>query len=143
MCQKMCCKPLPVASRGEIKNQKSTLLRVWGSYFGTPNQYTNRFWKCFSTRTSTGQQNPEECYMNRFKKHIACIYGNKLVYVDDNFKKPLGFTWVKMLFTGLLILWLKKLNTVLILLKNNLTTNLWWLKKTMKISKTLKILDLR
>ena len=35
-----------------------------------------------------GNQNPEEPYINKHQKHIACSYGYKLVYVDDNFSKP-------------------------------------------------------
>ena len=35
-----------------------------------------------------GKQNPEESYTNKYKKHIACSYGYKLVYVDDKFSKP-------------------------------------------------------
>ena len=34
------------------------------------------------------RQNPEESYTNKFKKHIACSYGYKLVCVDDKFSKP-------------------------------------------------------
>ena len=33
-------------------------------------------------------QNPEESYMNKYQKYIACSYGYKLVCVDDKFSKP-------------------------------------------------------
>ena len=33
------------------------------------------------------KQIAEEFYTNKYKKHIACSYGYKLVYVDDNFSK--------------------------------------------------------
>ena len=32
-------------------------------------------------------QNPEEPYTNKYKKHTACSYGYKLVRVDDKFSK--------------------------------------------------------
>ena len=35
-----------------------------------------------------GKQNPEESYTNKYKKHVACSYGYKLVCVDDKFSKP-------------------------------------------------------
>ena len=34
------------------------------------------------------KQNPEESYTIKYQKHIACIYGYKLVCVDDKFSKP-------------------------------------------------------
>ena len=54
-----------------------------------------------------GKQNPEESYRNKYQTHIACSYFYKLVYVGDTFSKPFK-AWVKMLFTILLIVWLKK-----------------------------------
>ena len=33
-------------------------------------------------------QNPNESYINKYKKHVACSYGYKLVCVDDKFSKP-------------------------------------------------------
>ena len=36
---------------------------------------------------NNGEQNPEECYTNKYQKHIACSYGYKLVFVDDKFSK--------------------------------------------------------
>ena len=33
-------------------------------------------------------QSPEESYMNKHQKHVACSYGYKLVCVDDKFSKP-------------------------------------------------------
>ena len=35
-----------------------------------------------------GNQNPEESYPNRYQKHIAWSFGDKLVCVDDKFSKP-------------------------------------------------------
>ena len=34
-----------------------------------------------------GNQIPNESYTNKYQKHVACIYGYKLVYVDDKFSK--------------------------------------------------------
>ena len=33
-------------------------------------------------------QNPEDSYTNKYQKHVACIYGYKLVCVDDKFRQP-------------------------------------------------------
>ena len=33
-------------------------------------------------------QNPEDSYKNKYQKHVACIYGYKLVCVDGKFSKP-------------------------------------------------------
>ena len=35
-----------------------------------------------------GKQKPEESYMNKHQKHIACSYDYKLVCVDDKLSKP-------------------------------------------------------
>ena len=37
---------------------------------------------------NNGKQNPETSYANKYKKHIACSYGYKLVCVDEKFSKP-------------------------------------------------------
>ena len=37
---------------------------------------------------NNGKQNPEDSYTNKYRKHIACSYGHKLVSADDNFSKP-------------------------------------------------------
>ena len=34
-----------------------------------------------------GKQNRNESFTNKYKKHVACSYGYKLVYVDDKFSK--------------------------------------------------------
>ena len=36
-----------------------------------------------------GKQNPEESYTNKYKKHIACFYGYKLVCVADKFNNTI------------------------------------------------------
>ena len=35
-----------------------------------------------------GNKKPEEFYTNKYQKHVASNYGNKLVCVDDKFSKP-------------------------------------------------------
>ena len=35
-----------------------------------------------------GEQNADEYYTNKYQKHVACSYGDKLVRVDDKFSKP-------------------------------------------------------
>ena len=35
-----------------------------------------------------GKQNSDETYTNKYKKHVACNYGYKIVSVDDKFSKP-------------------------------------------------------
>ena len=49
------------------------------------------------------KQNPKESYTNKYKKHVAYIYGYKLVCVDDKISKPFMSYLMKMLFTFLLI----------------------------------------
>ena len=35
-----------------------------------------------------GKQKQNESYTNKYKKHVACSYGYKLVCIDDKFNKP-------------------------------------------------------
>ena len=35
------------------------------------------------------KQNPDESCTNRYKKHIACSYGYKLISIDHKFSQPL------------------------------------------------------
>ena len=34
------------------------------------------------------KQNANEPYMKKYRKHISCSYGSKLVFVDNRFSKP-------------------------------------------------------
>ena len=34
------------------------------------------------------KQNQNESYANKYKEHVTCSYGYKLVYVDDKFSQP-------------------------------------------------------
>ena len=45
------------------------------------------FWKHFVAKNNK-KQNPEESYIKKYQKHIACSYEYKLVCVDDKFSKP-------------------------------------------------------
>ena len=47
-----------------------------------------------------GKQNLSESYTKKYQKHVACIYGYKLVCVDDKFS--INHTQPMMLFTILL-----------------------------------------
>ena len=38
-----------------------------------------------------GNQNPGESYTNKYKKHAACNYGYKLIFVDDKSSKPKSY----------------------------------------------------
>ena len=66
-----------------------------------------------------GKQNPDECYTNKYQKHVACSYGYKLVCVDDKFSKPfrsyLGENAVYNFINSLI----KKVNNVVIWWKKN------------------------
>ena len=80
-----------------------------------------------------GRQNPEESYMNKYQKHIAYGYGYKLVCLDYKFsgkpfKTHLGKDTVY-----------NSINNMIEESKyeNILTKNFWWLKKKMKILRTL------
>ena len=41
-----------------------------------------------NSKIQYGKQNPVENNRNKYKKHVACSLGYKLVYVDDKFSKP-------------------------------------------------------
>ena len=34
------------------------------------------------------KQNSTESYTNKYKKHVACSYGDKFICADDKFTKP-------------------------------------------------------
>ena len=62
------------------------------------------------------KQNP---YTSQYQKHIACSYSYKLVCVDDKVSNPFKTYLAKMLFTILLIIWSKKVNTAVKWWKKN------------------------
>ena len=35
-----------------------------------------------------GKPNPNQCYANKYQKHVACSYGYNLVCAADEFSKP-------------------------------------------------------
>ena len=59
-----------------------------------------------------GKQNPEETYMNKYQKHIACSYGYNLVCADDKFSNPFRTYLGKTSVGNFLIIWSKKVNIV-------------------------------
>ena len=59
-----------------------------------------------------GKQNREESYTSKYQEHVACSYVYKLACLDDKFSKVIHIQ-VKMPFTVLLIVCLKKASTVL------------------------------
>ena len=46
-----------------------------------------RFWKYFSATRYWKDTDPEESYMSKSQKHVACSYVYKLKCVDDKFNK--------------------------------------------------------
>ena len=63
---------------------------------------------------------------------MVCSYGYKLVCVDDKFSKPF-----KTHLDENAVYNFKKVNIAVMWWKSILTKNLWWLKKIMKILRTL------
>ena len=60
-----------------------------------------------------GKQNPNESYINKYQKQIACSYGYKLVCIDDKFSTSFKlYLGAKMLFRILLTVSSKKVNVV-------------------------------
>ena len=57
-----------------------------------------------------GKQNPDESYKNKYRKHVACSYGYKLVYVDDKLRKPFNSYLGEDAVNNLLKIFLKKAN---------------------------------
>ena len=56
------------------------------------------------------KQIAEEFYTNKYQKNIACSYGYKLVYVDDNFSKSFKTYLGKDEKRMILIIWSKEVN---------------------------------
>ena len=52
---------------------------------------------------NNGKENPNESYMNKYEKYIACSYSYKLDVLMKTLVKLLKHTQVKMQFTMLLI----------------------------------------
>ena len=87
---------------------------------------------------NNGNQNPEKSYTNKYQKHIACSYGYQLVCVSyDKFSKPCKTYLVEDVLTMSLIILSKKVNIAMRWWNNILTKNLRWLKKIIKIVRTL------
>ena len=62
---------------------------------------------------NNGKQNANKSYTNKYQKHVACSYSYELVDVlMINLVNLLSHTYVKMLFSILLIVWSKKASTI-------------------------------
>ena len=83
------------------------------------------------------KQNPKESYKNKYQKHIACSCGYTLVYVDDNFSKPFKTHLDKDAAYNFIDNIIEESKCCSEVIKNISTKNLWWLKKAMKILRTL------
>ena len=53
---------------------------------------------------NNGKQNPKESYTDKYQKHITCSYGYKLLVLMISLVRFLKYTYVKRLFTILLII---------------------------------------
>ena len=60
-----------------------------------------------------GKHNQSESYTEKYQKRVCRIYGYKLLCVNDKFSKLFKSYLVKIMLWNLLIIWLKKANTVL------------------------------
>ena len=58
-----------------------------------------------------GKQNPDESYINKYQKHVACSYGYKLVCIVDKFRKPFKSYLGDDAVCNFIIVWLKKAST--------------------------------
>ena len=85
-----------------------------------------------------GKQNPNESYTIKYQKHVTCCYGYKWVYVDDNFSKPFKSYLGKDTVYNFIKSTIKESKYSNEVMKNILAKNLWWLKKRMKILRTLQ-----
>ena len=95
------------------------------------------FWKYFSTRRQW-KQNSGEFYTNKYEKHIAGSYGYyKLVCVDDKFSNPFKTYLGKHVVYNVINNMIKGSKYCSDVIKNISTKNLWWIKKTRKILRTL------
>ena len=83
------------------------------------------------------KQNPEEFYTNKYQKHNACSYGYKLVCVDEKFSKLFKIYLRKDAVYNFINSMIEESKYCSKAMKNILTKNLWWLKKTIKILRTL------
>ena len=84
-----------------------------------------------------GKQNPNESYVNKYEKNVACSYGYKLVCVDDKFSKPFKSYLDEDVVYNFISRMIEASKYYSDVIKTILTKNLWWLKKIMKILRTL------
>ena len=80
-----------------------------------------------------GKENPENCYTNKYQKHVACNYWYKFACVYYTFIKRLkSYLGKDVVYNIINRMIEKKVNIAVIL-----TMNLWEIRKTIKIFKTL------
>ena len=88
------------------------------------------------------KKNLNESWTKKYEKHKACNYSCKLQCVRDKFSRPFESCLNEDDVYNLFTVWSKKVNIVVIWWKTFLTNNLRWLKKIIKIFRTLLKLDL-
>ena len=88
------------------------------------------------------KKNLNESWTKKYEKHKACSYSCKLQCVDDKLSRPFKSCLNEDDVYNLFTVWSKKVDIVVIWWKTFLTKNLRWLKKIIKIFKTLLKLDL-
>ena len=74
---------------------------------------------------------------------MACSYGYELVCVDNKFSKPFKSYYGEDAVWNFINSMIEESKSVVKWWKNLLTKNLWWLKKIMKIFRTLLMLDFK
>ena len=47
--------------------------------------------ECILVPEDNKKQNPDESYTKKYKKHVTCIYGFKLIPVDDKFSNYFNY----------------------------------------------------
>ena len=84
-----------------------------------------------------GKQNSIDFDVNKYKKHIVCCYGNKLVCVDDKFSKPFKSYLGKDAVYNFLSSMIKESKCCRDVIKKYFNKELMMTKKMMKILRTL------
>ena len=48
--------------------------------------------ECILVPEDNKKQNPDESYTKKYKKHVSCIYGFKLIRVDHKFSNYFNYS---------------------------------------------------
>ena len=83
-----------------------------------------------------GKQNQNECYIKKYQKHVVWSCSYKLVCVDDIFTKPFKSYWREDSVYNFINNMTEEVRIIARWWKNISTTNVWWLKRAMKILRT-------